>query len=107
MEASKPVSFYKTATCPSSNLLLAYRNNTLSHAVQVLIRHHLAKCDFCGAEIPLLAHYNASQRDDSKPGEIPINLRILAESLFTQSLRRLRNPARTKHKIQAQEDLVT
>lgn len=86
MKASKAV-FLKTTSCPSSNLLLSYRNKCLSAEVELLIRHHLAECDFCGSEIPLLAHYIPPQRDEAKPVEIPMNLRILAESLFAQSFR--------------------
>lgn len=95
MEAST-VSFSKTATCPSSNILLSYRNGKLPQEVRLGVQHHLSNCDFCNAEIPLLAHYSAPQKDEPKPTEIPINLRILAESLLAQSFRRLAAPVASR-----------
>lgn len=89
MEASNATSFSKTATCPSSSLLLSFRNNSSPQKISILIKHHLDSCDFCNAEIPLLAHYCAPHNGEPKPGEIPLNLRILAESLFAESSRRL------------------
>lgn len=47
-----------------------------------LVRHHMETCDFCSAELPLLAHYTAPSKAEFASNEIPINLRILAESLL-------------------------
>lgn len=49
-----------------------------------LVRFHLWSCDFCSAEIPLLSHYSHPQRGESRVPEIPINLRVLAESLLQE-----------------------
>lgn len=46
-----------------------------------LIEQHLAACEFCAAELPLLAHHR-TDRSPFKPPEIPMNLRILAESIL-------------------------
>lgn len=46
-----------------------------------LIEQHLAACEFCAAELPLLAHHR-TERSPFKPPEIPMNLRILAESIL-------------------------
>lgn len=46
-----------------------------------LIEQHLGACEFCNAELPLLAHHRTDQ-SSLKPPEIPMNLRILAESIL-------------------------
>lgn len=61
--------------------------NCLAPEIMSLIRHHLAVCDFCQAELPLLAHYVAPEKGECKAPEIPINLRILAESLLGKNSR--------------------
>jgi len=78
-------SFTKTTACPSSNLLLSCLFQALSPEIMTLIRYHLAACDFCCAEMPLLAHYESPLKGDCKSPDIPINLRILAESLLWKS----------------------
>lgn len=82
MKVSSVNSFTKTVACPSSNVLLSFHLQTLSPEIRSLVRHHLAGCDFCCAEMPLLAHYQRPLKGECKPPEIPINLRILAESLL-------------------------
>jgi hypothetical protein len=47
------------------------------------VRTHLADCEFCAAELPLLAHHKPGRRQPRTP-EIPMNLRILAESILFQ-----------------------
>jgi hypothetical protein len=51
--------------------------------VGTLVRQHLESCEFCSAELPLLAHHRA-ERGTAKPPEIPTNLRILAESILAE-----------------------
>jgi hypothetical protein len=85
MKASGVNSFTKTAACPSSNILLSFHLQALSPEIRTLVRHHLAACDFCCAEMPLLAHYQKPLKGECRPPEIPINLRILAESLLGKS----------------------
>jgi hypothetical protein len=99
MKVSGVNSFTKTITCPSSNVLLSFHLHALSPEISTLVRHHLAVCDFCGAEIPLLAHYQKPVKGECKPPEIPINLRILAESLLGK--------ARTLRRVSEQEDSVS
>lgn len=82
MKASSESSFAKTIACPSSNILLSFHFQALSPEIRTLVRHHLAACDFCCAEMPLLAHYEKPLKGECKPPDIPINLRILAESLL-------------------------
>lgn len=55
--------------------------------VVTLVKQHLGDCEFCSAELPLLAHHDADLQTVSKPPEIPINLRILAESILGEARR--------------------
>lgn len=77
--------FKKTATCPSSNTLLSFRGTKLPRELKALIRLHLIDCEFCHAELALLAFHKPPVKGEDRPPEIPINLRILAESLLCQS----------------------
>lgn len=91
MKTSTVDSFTKTIACPSSNILLSFHLQTLSPEIMTLVRHHLAACEFCCAEVPLLAHYQRPLKKECKSPDIPINLRILAESLLwkASALRRV------------------
>ena len=77
--------FQKTVACPSSNTLLSYRAKGLPRELLTLVRLHLTTCEFCTAELALLAFHKAPRKGDDKPPEIPMNLRILAESLLCQT----------------------
>jgi hypothetical protein len=77
------LTFRKTANCPASSTLLSYRAQKLSRKVAAVVRTHLADCEFCNAELPLLAHHKPERRQ-RRPPEIPMNLRILAESILFQ-----------------------
>ena len=52
--------------------------------VVTLVRQHLDACEFCNAELPLLAHHRPDPLSTPKPPEIPMNLRILAESILEE-----------------------
>ena len=90
-------SFQKTAACPSEAILVSYNAEQLSDEVMTLIRFHLRSCDFCSAELFLLDFYSHPKRRAFKVPEIPMNLRILAESLLheggSRSLKRKRPKA--------------
>lgn len=75
------LTFRKTAACPASSTLLSYRAEKLSRKGAEVVRTHLADCEFCAAELPLLAHHEPGRRAPRAP-EIPMNLRILAESIL-------------------------
>jgi hypothetical protein len=74
--------FRKTASCPSSDTLLAFSSQKLSPESSTLVKYHLTVCEFCGAEIPLLARHTRIQKGEDKAPEIPMDLRILAESIL-------------------------
>ena len=79
------LTFRKTAACPASSTLLSYRAEKLSRKLATVVRTHLADCEFCAAELPLLAHHKPGRREP-RPPDIPINLRILAESILFRRL---------------------
>jgi hypothetical protein len=96
MKVSSVNSFTKTIACPSSNILLSFHFQSLSPEIRTLVKHHLAACDFCCAEMPLLAHYQSPLKGECRPPDIPINLRILAESLLGKGRDERRMSARKK-----------
>jgi hypothetical protein len=76
------LTFLKTVACPASSTLLSYRTEKLSQEIGALVRKHLAVCEFCNAELRLLAHHKPLAGRTPHPPEIPTNLRILAESIL-------------------------
>ena len=84
MKATGVKSFRKSLACPSSNLLLSFRRRALPREVESLVKHHLGSCDFCYCEVPLLAFYKPPRKGEIRTPELPINLRLLAESILTR-----------------------
>ena len=83
--ATRTLAFRKTAACPASATLLSFSANGLSATMTADIKQHLEHCDFCSAELPLLAHHPAPAGGGGpKTPEIPMDLRILAESILGQ-----------------------
>ena len=82
--STKTFPFRKTAACPASATLLSFSKESLSAETAVLVKDHLEVCDFCSAELPLLAHHKAGAERGLKAPEIPMDLRILAESLLSK-----------------------
>ena len=85
MVSSGVGSFTKQAACPSSKTLLEFRLIVLAAEMSKLVEWHLDKCDFCWAETKLLAYYAAPSKEEGRPTSIPINLRVLAESILISS----------------------
>ena len=79
------LTFRKTAACPASAKLLSYRSKKVSRKDATRIEQHLGGCEFCNAELPLLAHHTPT-RGRARSPEIPMNLRILAESILCPKL---------------------
>jgi hypothetical protein len=75
------LTFCKTAACPASLTLLSYRSEKLSPEIAALVSRHLTDCEFCSAELGLLAHHKPARRTPRTP-EMPPSLRILAESIL-------------------------
>jgi hypothetical protein len=80
--SQQQLTFRKTAACPASTTLLSFRAEKLSPMVGMLVRQHLESCEFCSAELPLLAHHRTERKAHFKAPEIPTNLRVLAESIL-------------------------
>ena len=85
MNSSTVKSFGKKLACPSSNLLLSFSSQTLAPEINLLVKHHLAACDFCYCEIPLLSFYTTPLKGELRTPELPINLRALAESILIRN----------------------
>ena len=84
MRTSTAKSFSKKLACPSSSLLLSFRCQSLAPEIDVLVKHHLASCDFCYCEIPLLAFYSLPLKGEGRAPDLPMNLRVLAESILAR-----------------------
>jgi len=76
--------FRKTAGCPTSQALLAYRRSLMRSNQLVYIENHLGSCDFCSAELQLLTRYR-NEAEEYSFAEMPVQLRRLAEDLLTRS----------------------
>jgi hypothetical protein len=83
MKTSRTLPFRKTAACPASATLVSFRCQNLPAETETQVREHLRICDFCGAELRLLAHHQPVTSKYPVP-EIPMNLRILAESILNR-----------------------
>jgi hypothetical protein len=92
MKASSESEFRKTPACPSSALLLSFSTSALSPEISALVRGHLNGCEFCTAEAALFAHHPVAAKKSVRAPELPINLRILAESIMSQSRRFAKAP---------------
>ena len=79
--STERLEFKKTAACPASATLLSFRCNNLPADAATTVREHLEQCDFCSAELPLLAHHQPVTGGHKTP-DIPMDLRILAESIL-------------------------
>jgi hypothetical protein len=84
MKAATVKLFSKKLACPSSSLLLSFHYQALAPEINFLVKHHLAGCDFCYCEIPLLAFYTQPLKGECRTPDLPINLRVLAESILGQ-----------------------
>jgi hypothetical protein len=88
MKTSKSTTlFRKTAACPASATLLSFRCQNLPAETARQVEEHLDSCDFCCAELPLLAHCETVVSGGHKTPEIPMDLRILAESILGRKVR--------------------
>jgi hypothetical protein len=76
--------FFKQVTCPSSETLLAYGASALAAGQRLSIAEHLASCEFCDAELSLLAEHFPTEREECPSTTIPLNLRCLAEAILSR-----------------------
>jgi anti-sigma factor ChrR (cupin superfamily) len=81
-------SFAKQPGCPTSATLSAYSSGTLSFLARPCVAEHLAACEFCVAELSLLAACApAVETLDAHryvAPQMPLALRLLAESMLSE-----------------------
>ncbi|HEX8131331.1 MAG TPA: hypothetical protein VF527_19685 [Pyrinomonadaceae bacterium] len=75
--------FAKQPGCPASATLQAYGANALSFLARPGINAHLEACEFCGAELSLLAQ--PAPAIEPPPDEVETPSMPLAFRLFAQS----------------------
>jgi hypothetical protein len=86
--------FSKRRDCPLSETLLAYAGRTLPPLKRQSVRLHLAKCDFCGAELQLLSS-QAPAAETPRVPEAPVPLSLLLVAAASLPARHiLRKPPR-------------
>lgn len=73
--------FCKTARCPTSQVLLAYRQSFMNPNDRLCVEQHLASCDFCSAEVYFLGRH-LLEPEEYTFAEMPRPLRRLAEDLL-------------------------
>ena len=66
-------------------MLLSYREFGLEAELDDRVLEHLDSCDFCCAELQLLATCPPVDEEDSAPETMPFQLRRLAEEILSGS----------------------
>jgi hypothetical protein len=74
--------FCKSRICPSAETLLAFHCAELIFAEMRSISSHLARCEFCSAELHLLTSFPQAEANYNQTAEMPFALRQLAEALL-------------------------
>jgi len=74
--------FCKRKTCPATELLLLYHDALLAPALKQMVATHLVECDFCGAELALLAKHPPCELACYAPAPMPEPLYRLAKALL-------------------------
>ena len=85
--------YKKQRHCPSSQVLVSYQHHSLANWQTSHVAFHLAKCDFCAAELQLLSKFPLAAHCDESPA-MPAHLRALAEALLTRDSLRHRGRLR-------------
>lgn len=83
MGSVSTATFCKRKTCPSAEMLLLYHDAVLAPALACMVATHLDGCDFCGAEIFMLAKCPPTALVRYTPVAIPEPLYRLAKALLT------------------------
>ena len=84
MRAKLMTVFHKRVSCPSSQTLLGFLLSRLKREECECIKLHLVTCDFCSAELQLLARHR-NDTEEYAFVEMPVQLRRLAESLLRRA----------------------
>jgi hypothetical protein len=78
------ISFAKQENCPASDTLETYCADALSAASRRGVAAHLRACDFCGAELRLLARATNVELPMNDAPPVPLALRLFAESRLAE-----------------------
>ena|ERR1700741_4324642 len=73
-------SFGKRSYCPTSHEILAHVEGSLSPLTRQRVEEHALHCDFCGAELQLLAKC-APIEEDYTPAPTPALIKVLGINL--------------------------
>jgi len=87
MASVSTATFCKRKTCPSAELLLLYHDAVLAPALACMVTTHLAGCDFCDAELFMLARCPPTALVCRTPVAIPEPLYRLAKALLASAPR--------------------
>ncbi len=82
MGSVSTATFYKHKTCPAAAMLLLYHDAVLAPSLRHEVGAHLAACDFCDAELFLLARFPPAGLPRYVPVAIPEPLYRLARALL-------------------------
>lgn len=76
--------FSKSSNCPDSHTLLSFQNGDIAVSESAELRRHLAKCEFCCAEVQFYERYPQSEDalEKVEVEEMPRPLYELAEALI-------------------------
>lgn len=79
--------FAKKETCPSSHTLSDYSSDALPPLARRAAAAHLRACDFCAAELRLLARDAATQVAADAPAvtPLPLALRLFGEARLAEA----------------------
>jgi len=83
MGSVSTATFCKRKTCPSAEMLLLYHDAVLARTFAREVAAHLAECEFCDAELYLLAKFPPLGLPNYTPVVIPEPLFRLAKDLLT------------------------
>ena len=73
-------SFGKQSYCPTSHEILGYVEGSLGPLTRQRVEEHAFLCDFCGAELQLLANCTPVE-DDYTPVPTPALIKVLGINL--------------------------
>jgi hypothetical protein len=85
MPSSSTARFRKLRTCPQTETLLTFCQAARTAARRGRIAEHVESCDFCGAEVQMLArHAPPAGALPFGPTAMPAHLRRLAEDVLSE-----------------------
>jgi hypothetical protein len=84
-------SFGKRSYCPTSQEILAHVEGSLSSLTRHRVEEHALHCDFCGAELQLLAKCTPAE-EDYTPVPTPALIKVLGINLRASQVSLVQRP---------------